>query len=181
MSLNNVTLNIFRFDPDKDVSPRYNTYDIPYSDGMTVHIALKYIYENIDDTLAFKDTCCYSLQCYGCIVRVDDKPVRACAMPVSPGKTIKVDPVVESAVIKDLVVTFKSRVSAPSYKNLFRSVVAKGLCTACGACVEACPYEFIELKDDQPLLGTMMRQDWCPVGDTIECGECTKVCPVFEQ
>jgi len=181
LSSNNVTLKIFRFDPDKDDCPKYSTYQFPYSDGLTVHIALKYIYENLDNTLAFKDTCCYSLQCYGCLVRVNGKAVRACATPVSPGQTITVDPVVKSAVIRDLVVNFKSRVSTQSYKDLFAAVVSPGLCTACGACVDACPHHFIKLNSDRSVLSTTIRQDWCPVGDTIECGECVKVCPVFKS
>ena len=180
MSSNNVTLKIFRFDPDKNVTPKYTTYEVPYSDGMTLHIALKYIYENLDNTLAFKDTCCYSLQCYGCLVKVDGKKVRACAMPVSPAQSLTVDPVVTSAVIRDLVVNYKTRVPTPSFKNLYSNVIAKGLCLVCGSCVDACPHKFIKLVDDKPVITTMLKQDWCPVGDTLECGECTKVCPVYQ-
>jgi NAD-dependent dihydropyrimidine dehydrogenase PreA subunit len=180
LNSNSVTLKIFRFDPDKDVTPRYKTYEVPYSDGMTVHIALKHIYENLDNTLAFKDSCCYSLQCYGCLVRLDGKPVRACASPVSPDKTYTIEPVSAQAVIRDLAVNFKSRVATVSFKNLYSAVISTNLCTACGSCADACPHKFIQLIGDNPVIKTMVRQDWCPVGDTIECGECVKACPVYE-
>ena len=180
MNSNLVTLKIFRFDPDRDITPRYKTYEVPYSDGMTVHIALKYIYENLDDTLAFKDSCCYSLQCYGCLVRLDGKQVRACASAVSPDKTYIVDPISTQAVIRDLAVNFKSRVPTPSFKNLYSAVIAKNLCTACGLCVDACPHKFIRLTGERLEIKTMVRQDWCPVGDTIECGDCVKACPVYQ-
>jgi ferredoxin len=180
LNANNIILNIFRYNPDKDVTPSYNLFEIPYEEGMTLHIALKYIYENIDNTLAFKDSCCYSLKCYGCLVRVDGKEVRACATPVVPGQQITVDPVSVGDVIRDLVVKFKLHVPTPSFKNLYWNVTSKDICTACGACVEACPHDFIKIDGDRSVLTTMLRQDWCPVGDTLACGECVKACPVYQ-
>lgn len=180
MKPNNVTLKVFRFDPDKDLTPAYCSYEIPYEEGMTLHIALKYIYENMDNTLAFKDSCCYSLKCYGCLVRADGKEVRACATPVSPGQSITVDPVSTNDVIRDLVVHFRFRVPTPSFKNLYSAVISKDLCTTCGSCVDACPHNFIQLAGDKLIITTMLRQDWCPVGDTLECGECVKACPVYQ-
>lgn len=180
MSSNNVTLKVFRFNPDKDLTPAYKTYEIPYEEGMTVHIALKYLYENVDNTLAFKDSCCYSLKCYGCVVRVNGKEVRACATPVSAGQFYTIDPVSAHGVIRDLVVHAKFRMSTPSFKNLYSTVISKGLCVSCGSCTDACPHGFIRLKDDRPILTTMLRQDWCPVGDTLECGECVSACPVYQ-
>jgi succinate dehydrogenase/fumarate reductase-like Fe-S protein len=180
VSSNDVTLRVFRFDPDKDRTPVHSSYEIPYEDGMTVHIALKYIYENMDDTLAFKDSCCYSLKCYGCVVRVDGKEVRACATPVFGGKTYTIDPISTSGVIRDLVVHARFRVPTPSFKNLYSAVVSSGKCISCGDCVDACPHGFIRLDDDKAVLTTMLRQDWCPVGDTLECGECVAACPVYE-
>jgi succinate dehydrogenase/fumarate reductase-like Fe-S protein len=175
----NVTLRVFRFNPDKDIASTYSSYEIPYGEGMTIHIALKYIYETLDNTLAFKDSCCYSLKCYGCVVRVNGKEVRACATPVSPGQTYTVDPVSVHGIIRDLVVHAKFRVPTPSFKNLYSAVASKGLCTACGTCVDACPHGFIQLAGDKPVITTMLRQDWCPVGDTLECGECVAACPVY--
>ena len=41
-------------------------------------------------------------------------------------------------------------------------------CTACGECVEACPLEAIEIKDEV----AVVDEDTC--GD---CGACVEVCP----
>ena len=180
LSSTNVTLRVFRFDPNRDLTPAHSAYEIPYEEGMTLHMALKYIYENLDNTLAFKDSCCYSLKCYGCVVRVDGKEVRACATPVSPGQTVTVEPVSVHGVIRDLVVDARFRVPTPSFKNLYSAVVLKGLCAACGTCVDACPHNFIHMAGDTPVLSTMIRQDWCPVGDTLECGECAAACPRYQ-
>jgi ferredoxin len=179
MRSDTVVLKVFRYDPDRDITPRYDSYEIPYEEGMTVQIALKNIYENVDNTLAYKDTFCYSLQCYGCIVKLNGKRVRACATPLSRGQTAIVEPASIHAVIKDLAIDFKSTVPTMSFKNLYWDVISPGLCTSCGACIDACPHGFIDMMNDTPVIQTMIRQDWCPVGDTVDCGACTDACPCY--
>jgi ferredoxin len=46
--------------------------------------------------------------------------------------------------------------------------VKKEVCTACGACVEACPVEAITLEDK-----AKVNPDVC-----IDCGTCVSECPV---
>jgi NAD-dependent dihydropyrimidine dehydrogenase PreA subunit len=46
--------------------------------------------------------------------------------------------------------------------------IDKETCTACGACVEACPVEALELKDT-----ATVNADTC-----IDCGTCVDECPV---
>jgi H+/Na+-translocating ferredoxin:NAD+ oxidoreductase subunit B len=41
-------------------------------------------------------------------------------------------------------------------------------CTGCGACVDICPVDCLELKDDLPVVD----EEWC-----IGCGVCATVCP----
>lgn len=173
-------LRIFRFDPDKDLLPSYREYDVPCEGFMTVQMALKYIYENIDNTLAFRDYCCGSMKCYGCIVKVNGKPARACSTVVLPGQKITVDPIEVHAIIRDLVVAFKNKVASPSFKDLYREIVKAGKCTACNACVNACPYNLIQIFDDKPVISALVNQDYCPVGDTIECGKCAFACPEYQ-
>lgn len=49
------------------------------------------------------------------------------------------------------------------------AIVDAEKCTACESCVEACPLEAIEIKDDV----AVVDEDTC--GD---CGACVDVCPV---
>jgi len=42
-------------------------------------------------------------------------------------------------------------------------------CTACEACVDACPEEAIEMKDDVAVVDE---------GSCSDCGSCVDVCPV---
>ena len=49
------------------------------------------------------------------------------------------------------------------------AVVDASTCTGCESCVESCPLDAIEMKDDL----AVVDEDTC--GD---CGECVDVCPV---
>ncbi len=48
------------------------------------------------------------------------------------------------------------------------AAIDKGTCTGCGACVDACPSEAIEMKGDKAEVN-----DNC-----IDCGVCVDECPV---
>ena len=48
------------------------------------------------------------------------------------------------------------------------AVVEKDTCTGCGACVDVCPVDAIEMVDD-----TAEISDAC-----IDCGQCVDECPV---
>ncbi len=48
------------------------------------------------------------------------------------------------------------------------AVVEKETCTGCGACVDCCPVDAIEMVDDKAVIS-----DAC-----IDCGQCVDECPV---
>ena len=47
--------------------------------------------------------------------------------------------------------------------------VDTGLCTGCGACVEACPVEAVSLRGDKANIDA----EKC-----VDCGACESVCPM---
>ncbi|NLF07177.1 MAG: 4Fe-4S binding protein [Pirellulaceae bacterium] len=49
------------------------------------------------------------------------------------------------------------------------AVVNAETCTGCGSCVDACPVEAIEMKDDV----AVVDPDTC-----TDCGACVDACPV---
>ncbi len=61
---------------------------------------------------------------------------------------------------------------ASSFSTLEKTVIKKGLCTACGTCVGVCPQGLIDIGwidgDAEPYLA----RPPCP-----ECGICVEVCP----
>jgi len=52
-----IKVKVFRYDPDKDNAPHYETYEVPYVEGMVVLDVLNYIYENLDGTFAYRWAC----------------------------------------------------------------------------------------------------------------------------
>jgi Fe-S-cluster-containing hydrogenase component 2 len=49
------------------------------------------------------------------------------------------------------------------------AIIDKETCTGCGACVDACPVDAIEMADDV----AVVDEDTC-----TDCGTCVDVCPV---
>ena len=79
-------------------------YEVPIEEGMTVLGVLDYIYEHIDSSLAYYQSCRIGL-CKGCWVVVDEKPVLSCETIAING--MRIAPLEKFALIRDLVVDFK--------------------------------------------------------------------------
>ncbi len=97
------TIEVLRFDPDSDRKPRYDTFEVPWHEGMAVAEALDYIYEHLDPTLAFRYEC-RTRQCGTCAVEVDGQPLMACKEIVGDRRRIVVEPLSFLPIIRDLVV-----------------------------------------------------------------------------
>ena len=106
MDMKNFALKIFRFNPPSDSKPSYKEYEIRFGGSMSVLMALEYIYEHMDETLAFRRYCCGTSRCNSCLMRANGKKIRACSTLVEEGKTVVVEPIEGYRVIKDLVVDF---------------------------------------------------------------------------
>jgi succinate dehydrogenase/fumarate reductase-like Fe-S protein len=81
-----VSLIIERTNMDKQ------KYEVPHFEGMTMLVALRYIHEKLDPTLAFRNYHCGRGVCVTCVVRMDGKKVRACSFPLENLKTYEVTP-----------------------------------------------------------------------------------------
>lgn len=103
-----VTLKIYRFDPEVDAAPRYQSYQVPLEPGMTVLLGLYYILENIDKTLSFRSSC-RSAVCGSCAMHINGRNRLACETQLSAlGDQVLVEPLPHLPVIKDLVVDMTS-------------------------------------------------------------------------
>ena len=99
----NATIKIRRFDPSVDKEPRYDAYEVPPEgwDGRKVIDTLRYIYENLDPGLSFREPCRQRL-CGACTVMVNSKAVLAC--DALSKKEMVIEPLPGYPVIRDLVV-----------------------------------------------------------------------------
>ncbi|MFN3975586.1 MAG: succinate dehydrogenase/fumarate reductase iron-sulfur subunit [Aquificaceae bacterium] len=88
-------------------NPYYQSFQIPYEEGMTLLMALQRIKEEIDPTLSFRHFCRAGI-CGTCALMVNGFPKLACKEQVLPyvlfGEEITIEPLRNFEVIRDLVV-----------------------------------------------------------------------------
>lgn len=99
-----ISAKVYRFNPRKDQKARYETYEIPYKDGLSVMNVLQYIYENIDPTLSHYYSCRIG-RCGGCHMFVNGRAVQSCCTRASEEMIIEPPYHIGLKVIKDLIAT----------------------------------------------------------------------------
>lgn len=107
-----INVKVFRFDPVTDAEPFYQTYGVPFEEGLSAMDALDYIYQNLDSTLAYYDHAGCSLGiCGRCTATINGKPGLLCQTPIC-GEELMLEPLKKERVLKDLVVAKTSATSA---------------------------------------------------------------------
>jgi succinate dehydrogenase/fumarate reductase-like Fe-S protein len=120
MSNELVFLKVFRYDPSTDRAPAFKSYQVPWREGLLLLGALKYVRDNLDETLAFRDYCCGCSWCMSCIMMANGKGMQTCSRPLKPGESILVEPMRGFPVIKDLAVDFGVTITTP--EGVFRKM-----------------------------------------------------------
>ena len=152
-------LKILRFDPDVDREPRYDIFEIPTREGLTVLDALFYILEKVDPSIAFRYSCRGAI-CGSCAMYINGSYRLACGTQCSAfkGREIVINPLPHLQVIKDLVVDMepffakyeavkpylindttppeKERVQSPEERKRIDEMID---CILCSACYSSCP------------------------------------------
>lgn len=113
MSDKSIFLKVFRYDPSIDHAPTYKNYEIQWKEGLLLLNALKYIRDNLDETLAFRDYCCGCSWCMSCLMMVNGKGIRTCSRPLKAGERLLIEPMKGKPIIKDLVVDFGMTMTTP--------------------------------------------------------------------
>ena len=100
-----ISLEIFRYRPDQEEEPTFQTYEVPFKEDWVVLDALNYIKDTIDGTLSFRWSCRMGV-CGSCGMMVNGDPKLTCAAflrDYHPG-TIRVEPLNYFPVIRDLII-----------------------------------------------------------------------------
>jgi succinate dehydrogenase / fumarate reductase iron-sulfur subunit len=142
---------IKRFDGERFY---WDEFEVPVKRGMTVLEALYYIKENLDGSLAFRSSCRMGV-CGSCAMIINGKPRLACETQVSQFKSVKIEPLKNFRVIKDLVTDFAGfftriksvkpyliRYSDGEIRQTpeqLKKYYLYTLCIKCGSCISACP------------------------------------------
>jgi succinate dehydrogenase/fumarate reductase-like Fe-S protein len=109
-----VHLKIFRFNPDVESVPHYQTYVIPWTEGLTLLNAVRWIYRTTDPTLAYRNYFCGRGLCGGCRMTVDGMAKKSCHVVLEPNREYLVEPLRSFPLIRDLVVDFGIRRMDPA-------------------------------------------------------------------
>ena len=156
-----VKMKVFRYNPDADKKPRYETYELDAQPIDRVLDLLEYVKGNIDGTLSFRRSCAHGV-CGSDAMRINGVNRLACKMLVKDvgSKKITVEPILGLPVIKDLIVDME-----PFFRH-YRSVM---------------PY----LVNDEPppkqerLQSIDERERFDDTTKCILCACCTTSCPSF--
>ncbi|MFC4874197.1 succinate dehydrogenase/fumarate reductase iron-sulfur subunit [Negadavirga shengliensis] len=100
-----ITLEVFRYRPEKEDGPEYQSYEVPMRKDWVILDALNYIKDHVDGTLSFRWSCRMGV-CGSCGMMVNGTPVLTCATFLehyAPGP-IRIEPLDNFPVIRDLVI-----------------------------------------------------------------------------
>jgi fumarate reductase iron-sulfur subunit len=105
MANDTITLEVFRYNPDTDAKPRFQSYTVPFRSDWVVLDALNYIKDQLDGTLSFRWSCRMGV-CGSCGMMVNGEPKLTCAAFLKDyyPNPIKVEPLNNFPVIRDLII-----------------------------------------------------------------------------
>jgi len=153
-----VRLKIFRYNPEEDKKPHYDTFTVEGEPIDRVLDLLERIKDYQDGTLAFRRSCAHGV-CGSCAMRINGINQLACKCLVQDvGKRIKVEPILGLAVEKDLIVDMepffkhyrsvkpflindepppkRERLQSPEDHQRFEDTTK---CILCASCTTSCP------------------------------------------
>ncbi|MCI0695134.1 succinate dehydrogenase/fumarate reductase iron-sulfur subunit [candidate division KSB1 bacterium] len=101
----NITLEIFRYRPEAEAEPVFQSYEVPFRKDWVILDALNYIKDSVDGSLSYRWSCRMGV-CGSCGMMVNGTPVLTCATFLEkylPGP-IRVEPLKNFPVVRDLVI-----------------------------------------------------------------------------
>ena len=97
-------LEIFRYHPEKENEPTFQTYEVPFLEDWVILDAINYIKDEIDGTLSYRWSCQMGV-CGSCGMMINGVPKLSCAVFLKdyyPDK-IRVEPLTGFPVERDLI------------------------------------------------------------------------------
>ncbi len=162
-NIKEVTYRVRRFDPDRDATPHWEEYRIPYAPGMTVLDGLWLVKELHAPGLAWRSSCRMGV-CGSCGMLINGSPRLGCNTQISELETtaVAVGPLPNFNIIKDLVPDLAPMIS--THRDLSPFILRDdheemekpsgefwqspeelehylqfSYCIKCGCCMAACP------------------------------------------
>ncbi|MCH8273945.1 MAG: succinate dehydrogenase/fumarate reductase iron-sulfur subunit [Armatimonadetes bacterium] len=156
-----IKLEVFRYRPEEEDEPTFQTYEVPYREDWVVLDALNHIKDTVDGTLSYRWSCRMGV-CGSCGMMVNGYPKLTCAAFLRDyyPNAIRVEPLVNFPVERDLVINmddFMRKLKAvkpwiirkkeqPLAEGEYRQTPAElaqykqfSMCINCMLCYSACP------------------------------------------
>ena len=100
-----ISIECLRYHPETDRAPRYQTYQVPFADDMSLLQGLQYIKDHLDGSLSFRWSCRMAI-CGSCGQMVNGVPKLGCETflrDLYPGK-VRVEPLNHFPIMRDLAI-----------------------------------------------------------------------------
>jgi len=153
-----ITLKVFRFNPETDKKPHYEKYTLEAQPTDRVLDLLEHVKGYIDGTLSYRRSCAHGI-CGSDAMRINGRNRLACkALVKDVGSKITVEPILGLRVIKDMIVDMEpffesyrsimpylvnddpvpnqERLQSPEQRERFDDTTK---CILCAACTTSCP------------------------------------------
>jgi len=155
-----ITIKIFRYNPEKDKRGHYETYKLEGDENDRVLDVLEYVKGTMDGTLSFRRSCAHGV-CGSDAIRINGRNFLACKTLVRDvGANITVEPVLGLKIVKDLIVDMepffdnykkvlpyfindsplpengRERLQSPEDRARFDETTK---CILCACCTTSCP------------------------------------------
>ena len=155
-----VTLKVFRYNPEVDKKGHYETYDLDVEETERILDLLELVKGHHDGTLSFRRSCAHGV-CGSDAIRINGRNMLACKTLVRDvGGRITVEPLLGLKIVKDLIVDMdpffdnykkvlpyfinesplpadgKERLQSPEQRARFDETTK---CILCAACTTSCP------------------------------------------
>ena len=160
-----ITLEIFRYRPEQESVPTFQSYEVPYKEDWVVLDAINHIKNELDGTLSFRWSCRMGV-CGSCGMMVDGVPKLTCAAFLKDyyPDPIRIEPLVHFPVERDLVIVMDDFIR--KLQSIQPWIVRK----------EESPLEEGEYRQTPAQLAEYKQYSMC-----INCMLCYSACPVYGQ
>ena len=168
MAERTITLEVFRYRPETEKEPVFQSFSVPFHDDWVVLDALNYLKDQVDGSISYRWSCRMGV-CGSCGMMVNGTPKLTCAAFLKdyyPGP-VRVEPLANFPVERDLIVnitdfTKKLKEVKPFLVRKEEKPVSEGkylqspaelanfkqysMCINCLLCYAACPVYGLEPK-----------------------------------
>jgi fumarate reductase iron-sulfur subunit len=105
MNERRIKIEGLRYNPEKDTQPRFQIYEVPFTDDMSLLQGLQYIKDNLDGSFTFRWSCRMAI-CGSCGIMVNGNPRLSCETflrDLLPGP-VRVAPLENFPIQRDLAI-----------------------------------------------------------------------------